>query len=164
MKKTLAIALSILFTIILVAQPSKPMRGPMAKDELPNIEKMVSNLTPIQKKRIETITANSKKEVFKLKTELESIRSQIGKLNNKEGDQSSLIFPLFDRESQIMAEISKEMYRCRLKIDEVLTPEQIKEFRNSLETQRQERLNNSQPRHRMNEKPKFSAKSKTNKN
>jgi len=163
MKKTLAIVLSLLFTTMLFAQPAKPLRGPLPKDEVPNVEKMVSNLTPVQKKRIETITATSKKEVFKLKSELESLRSQIGKLNAKEGDQSALLFPLFDRESQVMAEISKVMYRCRLKIDEVLTPEQIKEFRSSLEAQRQKQLKSRQPRQWVDQKRQTSVKSKTNK-
>jgi len=146
MKHTIAIALSLLFTLMVFAQPAKPMRGPIHKDEIPKVEKMVSNLTAMQKKKIESITANSKKEVFKLRQELESIRSQIGSLNNKEGDQSAKLFPLFDRESQLMAEISKEMYRCRVRIDEVLTPEQIKEFRDSLEAERQKQMKDNQPR------------------
>ena len=47
----------------------------------------------------------------------------------KEGDQSDKLFPLFDREAAIQAEISKEMYTTRQQIDQVLTDEQLAEFR-----------------------------------
>ncbi len=142
MKKSLALIFTLLFSTILLAQP--PV-GP--REEVPNVEKMVSGLTNMQKKRIETVTAASKKEVYKMRNELESVRSKIGTLNRMEGDQSSSLFPLFDRESQLMAEISKEMYRCRMKIDEILTPEQVKEFRNSLEAERQQRIKGG-PKHK----------------
>jgi Spy/CpxP family protein refolding chaperone len=62
-----------------------------------------------------------------------------------------------------MAEISKEMYRCRLQIDEVLTPEQIKEFRNSLEAERKKQIKNKQTRMRLDEKHKISVKNNTEK-
>ena len=119
---------------------------------------MVSNLTAIQKNRIENITEKTKKEVSKLKNELHAIRIQISGLNSKEGDQSSILFPLFDRESQIMAEISKEMYRCRLQIDEVLTPEQLKEFRNSLEKERLKQMHGKDQKPKMEKKSGFDAK------
>ncbi len=140
MKKSFTIVLSLLFSVVLLAQPGKP------QEDVPNVEKMVSNLSTMQKKRIEAVTAASKKEVVKIRTELESIRSQIGTLNRMEGDQSATLFPLFDRESELVAEISKEMYRCRMKIDEVLTPDQVKEFRNSLENERQQRMKGPKPK------------------
>lgn len=163
MKRTIAIVLSLLFSMTLFAQSAKPFRGPMSKDDPPKVEKMVSNLTAMQKKRIESITEKSKKEVSKLKNELESVRTQICGLHAKEGDQSATLFPLFDRESELMAEISKEMYRCRLQIDEVLTPEQLKEFRNSLEAERKKQIKNKQPRMRLDEKHKISVKNNTEK-
>jgi len=158
MKNTLALLFAFLFPVMVFAQQSKPFRGPMPKDEIPKVEKMVSNLTAIQKNRIENITEKTKKEVSKLKNELHAIRIQIGGLNSKEGDQSSILFPLFDRESQIMAEISKEMYRCRLQIDEVLTPEQLKEFRNSLEKERQKQMHGKDQKPKMEKKSGFDAK------
>ena len=75
MKRTIAIVLTLLFSMTLFAQSAKPFRGTMSKDDPPKVEKMVSNLTAMQKKRIESITEKSKKEVTKLKNELESVRT-----------------------------------------------------------------------------------------
>jgi len=152
MKYIVAIILTLCFSLMLFAQP----KGGPNHNDIPKVEKMVSNLSALQKKRLESITDKSKKEVIKLRSELESVRSQIGKLNNKEGDQSATLFPLFDRECQLMAEISKVMYRCRIEIDGVLTPEQIKEFRKSLEAERQNKIKSN------NHKPGMAAKPKQN--
>lgn len=147
MKQFLTFSLALLFSFLLYAQPPRHMDGPRHKEAYPNIEKLVSNLTSNQKKRIETITDNTKKEVAKLSSELESIRQQIKNLHDKSGDQSSLLFPLFDQESHYMAQISKEMYKCRVLIDEVLTPEQVKELHQSLEAERQKQMKNHSSRH-----------------
>ena len=98
------------------------------KHEPPKIEEMVSNLSAIQKKRLETITQESKKQVDKMQAELKSINSQIRKLLDAEGDQTSSLFPLFEREAQLKLEINKEMYRTRQQINNVLTKEQLKEL------------------------------------
>ena len=99
------------------------------KHEPPKIEEMVSNLSAIQKKRLETITQESKKQVDKMQAELKSINSQIRKLLDAEGDQTNTLFPLFEREAQLKLEINKEMYRTRQQISNVLTKEQLKELR-----------------------------------
>lgn len=156
MKHILAIAFPVLLSVMVFAQPAKPFPPrPMGKNDPPKVEQMVSGLTAMQKKRLESITEKSKKEVFRLRTELESVRNQIGSLNSKDGDRSDIIFPLFDREGELMAEISKEMYRCRLQIDEVLTPEQIKEFRSSLEAERKQHMKALQPKKQAGAKSKY---------
>ena len=98
------------------------------KHEPPKIEEMVSNLSAIQKKRLETITQESKKQVDKMQAELKSINSQIRKLLDAEGDQTNSLFPLFEREAQLKLETNKEMYRTRQQINNVLTKEQLKEL------------------------------------
>lgn len=98
------------------------------KHEPPKIEEMLSNLSAIQKKRLETITQESKKQVDKMQAELKSINSQIRKLLDAEGDQTNTLFPLFEREAQLKLEINKEMYRTRQQINNVLTKEQLKEL------------------------------------
>ncbi len=98
------------------------------KHEPPKIEEMVSNLSAIQKKRLETITQESKKQVDKMQAELKSINSQIRKLLDAEGDQTNTLFPLFEREAQLKLEINKEMYRTRQQISNVLSKEQLKEL------------------------------------
>ena len=106
------------------------------KHEPPKIEEMVSNLSAIQKKRLETITQESKKQVDKMQAELKSINSQIRKLLDAEGDQTNTLFPLFEREAQLKLEINKEMYRTRQQISNVLSKEQLKELRERMKADR----------------------------
>lgn len=106
------------------------------KHEPPKIEEMVSNLSAIQKKRLENITQESKKQVDKMQAELKSINSQIRKLLDAEGDQTNTLFPLFEREAQLKLEINKEMYRTRQQINNVLSKEQLKELRERMKSDR----------------------------
>lgn len=106
------------------------------KHEPPKIEEMVSNLSAIQKKRLENITQESKKQVDKMQAELKSINSQIRKLLDAEGDQTNTLFPLFEREAQLKLEINKEMYRTRQQINNVLSKEQLKELRERMKADR----------------------------
>ena len=106
------------------------------KHEPPKIEEMVSNLSAIQKKRLETITQESKRQVDKMQAELKSINSQIRKLLDAEGDQTNTLFPLFEREAQLKLEINKEMYRTRQQINNVLSKEQLKELRERMKADR----------------------------
>ena len=106
------------------------------KHEPPKIEEMVSNLSAIQKKRLETITQESKKQVDKMQAELKSINSQIRKLLDAECDQTNTLFPLFEREAQLKLEINKEMYRTRQQINNVLSKEQLKELRERMKADR----------------------------
>jgi Spy/CpxP family protein refolding chaperone len=106
------------------------------KHEPPKIEEMVSNLSAIQKKRLENITQESKKQVDKMQAELKSINSQIRKLLDAEGDQTNTLFPLFEREAQLKLEINKEMYRTRQQVNNVLSKEQLKELRERMKADR----------------------------
>ena len=127
MKKivTLMLVLSIAMTAMSQHKPDHTRKH----KEPPKIEEMVNDLTAIQKKRLNTIMENSRKEVDRLQAELDKVRKQIKLLTNKDGDNSDQLFPLFEREGQLRAEIAKEMYRTRLSIDEILTKEQIVELR-----------------------------------
>ena len=102
----------------------------------PRVEEIVSDLTPIQQKRIETITQNTKKVVEPKKAALNKIRRQIDNLMEKSGDQSKKLFPLLEKEAQLKVEISKAMYEARVLIDGVLTPAQLKAFRAQLNADR----------------------------
>ena len=130
MKKLLATLFAILLCGSLLAQnPEGGRHKRHGRQEPPKIEEMVSNLSAMQKKKLETITTNCKSKTEKLQSELKTIRTKIHALMEKEGDQSDKLFPLFDREAAIQAEISKEMYTTRQQIDQVLTDEQLAEFR-----------------------------------
>lgn len=138
MRRYLPLILALLLAGSVCAQPGSGCNHGKHR-EFPKIEEMVSNLTQVQKKKLETITTESKAAVEKKRAELDAIRKEIRSLMDKEGDQSAKIFPLMDREGDVKAEIGKIMYRTRLKIDEVLTKEQIAEFRAKREADRKKR-------------------------
>ena len=127
MKKiaTLLLALAIAVTVMGQQKQDHHRRH----KEPPKIEEMVSNLSAIQKKKLNTVMESSRKEVDRLQAELDKVRKQIHTLTNKEDDNSEQLFPLFEREGVLRAEIAKEMYRTRLQIDEILTKEQLAEMR-----------------------------------
>ncbi len=139
MKKKIATYLVAIlaFTMLFAQSPNEFGHGKKHhKHEPPKIEEMVSNLSAIQKKRLETITQESKKQVDKMQAELKSINSQIRKLLDAEGDQTNTLFPLFEREAQLKLEINKEMYRTRQQINNVLSKEQLKELRERMKADR----------------------------
>ena len=94
----------------------------------PEITEIVSDLNASQKRKLETITSQSKERVEKLRSEQKAVRDSIGRYMEREGDQSRALYPLFDREAKLQAEISREMYATKVRIDEVLTAEQRKEL------------------------------------
>lgn len=133
MKKLIILIISILCTVSLYAQHPRPQK-PGECVKIPRVEEMVSDLSAVQKKRLETATNASKKKVAKLKQELSATRDQIKELMDKDEDMSSQLFPLVEKEAHLHAEITKEMYRCRIAIDEILTKEQLQEFRSRLKS------------------------------
>lgn len=97
---------------------------------------MVSNLSTKQKKNLLEARERSLSRVDQLKAQLNVVRDSIRDYIHRDGDNSRTLYPLFDREAVIQAQISKEMYALRVRIDAILTPEQLKEFRGVLEKQR----------------------------
>lgn len=95
----------------------------------PDITKFVSNLTDDQKAKLEAITDESHQIVDHLRAQQKTVRDSIAIFMVREGDQSSKIYPLFEREAKIQTAISREMYATKVRIDEVLTKEQRQQFR-----------------------------------
>lgn len=137
MKKTITFILAFCFCSMIFAQ-QRPNSHRHQRPEPPKIEEMVSDLSAIQKKRLENVTESSRKKIDKLQTNLNNVRKQIRALLKTEGDQSEKLFPLYEREGDIQAEISKEMYKCRIQIDNILTKEQLQEFRAHIEKDRKQ--------------------------
>lgn len=96
------------------------------------ITEIVGDLSQSQKKRIESITDASKERVAALRARQKAVRDSIAVYMKLEGDQSAAIFPLFDRESQLQCEISREMYTTKVRVDEVLTPDQRRRLREAM--------------------------------
>ncbi len=97
-----------------------------------NIEHFVSDLTATQKTRIDIIARRSRENVEKYRKELDITRDSIRSLTDSPEDRSDILFPLYDREAALQAEISKEYYRAKSSIDAVLTPEQYKTLRSKI--------------------------------
>lgn len=125
MKKTLLLATLIFLTGIAFAQHPKHERY----ERRPDITELVSDLSSAQKRKLETITNESKQRVDPLRNRQKAVRDSIETLMDKEGDQTKALFPLFDREARIQAEISREMYSTKVRIDEVLTKEQRQQLK-----------------------------------
>ncbi len=140
MKKHITFLLTLFLCSMLFAQQPGSHRDGSKKShcEPPKIEEMVSDLSSIQKKRLETVMQNSHKQLDKLQAELSNVRKQIRALLKSEGDQSDKLFPLFEREGYLQTEISKEMYKCRVQIDNILTKDQLKEFKARCESNRRQ--------------------------
>lgn len=89
-----------------------------------DITELVDDLSAPQKHKIDNISKESKVRVEALRRQRQAVRDSIRLYMELEGDQSKLLYPLFDREAQLQAAVSREMYSAKLRIDEVLTKEQ----------------------------------------
>ena len=95
------------------------------------ITEMVSDLSSQQRKRLDAITDASKEKVSALRIRQKAVRDSITMYMEREGDQSRILYPLFEREAQLQCAISREMYATKVKIDELLTPEQRRQVRDA---------------------------------
>lgn len=93
-----------------------------------HITKVVSNLTPSQKKKLERIANESKAHKEALKTEQNRLRDSIGYYMTLKEDYTEVVYRLIDQEAKVQAQIYKEMYRSKVLSDRVLTNEQFKEL------------------------------------
>lgn len=137
MKKTLSLAIVILACTALVAQkPSVERR----EQKRPDITQLVSNLTDSQKAKLETITSESRQRVDKFRARQKAVRDSIALYIDREGNQSKYLNPLFDREARIQADISREMYATKVRIDKVLTKEQRDEYQKASKQHRKKKV------------------------
>lgn len=111
-----------------LAMAQKP-KGDNHHKERPHIEEIVDDLSQGQKRKLTSIREDSKKRIDALQLQNKAVRDSIHTLMQQDGDNSSRLFPLFEREGRIRAAISKEFYQTRLRIDEVLTKEQREKVR-----------------------------------
>lgn len=137
MKKVLLLSLLVVFTLPLAAQHSGRPNGAKHKD----ITELVSDLSNIQKRKIEAATKDSKARVDNLRKQQRAVLDSINMYMERDGDQSAALFPLFDREAALHAAIDREMYAGKLRIDEILTMEQRAELRKACAKDRPQRKN-----------------------
>lgn len=121
MKKYLIVSILLAMALPLMAQHDGPRQG---KKRQADITELVDDLSAPQKRKIENISKESKERVDALRASQRSVRDSISLYMEREGDQSKVLYPLFDREAQLHAAVSREMYSAKIRIDEVLTKEQ----------------------------------------
>ena len=136
MKKFLPLALALFLAFSLSAQRQDGQRNDQQR---PDITELVSNLSDTQKSQLEAITNDSRQRVEKLRAQQKAVRDSINLYMDREGDQSKYLNPLFDREAKIQAEISREMYASKVRIDKVLTKEQRAEFQKASKQHRKKK-------------------------
>ena len=120
MKKAIILSLLVALALPLAAQHDGKHK---------EISELVSDLSNVQKRKIESVTKESRERVDNLRKQQKAVHDSIGIFMERDGDQSAVLFPLFDREAALHAAIDREMYAGKLRIDEILTKEQRAELR-----------------------------------
>ena len=129
MKKILTLALLLAAVPMLPAAHAQQHRhGDHKQQHRPDITELVSDLNSSQKSKLETITNESRQRVDRLRARQKAVRDSISMFMDRDGDQSKTLYPLFDREARLQAELSREMYATKPRIDQILTPEQRSEL------------------------------------
>ena len=120
MKKYIIFTLLSALSLPLFAQ--HPKEHPEKKNK--DVTELVSDLSATQKRKIESISKESKARVDDLRKQQKSVHDSIALFMDREGDQSHTLYPLFERDAALKVAIDREMYSGKVRIDEVLTKEQ----------------------------------------
>ena len=105
MKRYFILALLIAIAAPVVAQHD----GRHPEKKLPtDITELVDDLSAPQKHKIDNISKESKSRVESLRQQRQAVRDSIRFYMELEGDQSKVLYPLFDREAQLQAAVSRE--------------------------------------------------------
>ena len=97
---------------------------------------MVDDLSSSQRKKLIKVQQDAHVKIDALHTQLGQVRDSIRTFSQLDGDNSKLLFPLFDREGMLQAQLSKEMYNLRISVDNILTPQQLAQFRKALQDEK----------------------------
>jgi hypothetical protein len=125
MKKITLIFLLVLFALPLSAQHEDAHRHGRHRD----VTEIVKDLNAMQKRKVENISNESRERVAALRKQQRAVHDSIVMFMEREGDQSQVLYPLFEREAKLQTAINHEMYATKLRIDEVLKPEQREALR-----------------------------------
>lgn len=145
MKQIFLTILAITLFLSAGAQNSKTAPDNSRNKGRTSIESIITDLTPAQKSRIDAITSHSSKLIEDYRQQLKVLRDSIRTYMNTTGDLSNKLFPLYDREGRLQAEISKEYYKSKIAIDKVLNSSQLKKFRDEVKKKARNKLNQVQP-------------------
>ena len=143
MKRYLVLALLLALAAPVAAQHDGRQQGQKKRAD---ITELVSDLSAPQKRKIENISQKSKERIEELRKQQRAVLDSIHTYMDMDGDQSKLLYPLFDREAQLHVAIDREMYATKLRIDEVLTKEQRATLRQALHSERSSNSDKTRPK------------------
>lgn len=125
MKNCLAFALCALLVVLSVGSNAQD-RVPPPKEENPaeSVSRVVKDLSIRQKRQIDAIADEYGDNIKAMRAQLCVKRDSIHFYMSQKADYSAVMMPLMDREAALQAHINKEMYRMKVELDAVLTPQQ----------------------------------------
>ena len=88
------------------------------------VEEVLTNLTDNQRKMLHKLSKENKEYMDKYRKDRDQLEKTIKSLLEMKEDVSEALFPLIDMKARLEAEKEKNLYKMKLKIDEILTPEQ----------------------------------------
>ena len=135
MKKYIVVLLLLAVSLPLAAQRNKKPHG----NNRHEITELVNDLSSAQKRKIEEIGKQSRERVFSFRDQQKVVKDSIAMFIDREGDNSLVLYRLFDREASLQVAISREMYNAKLQIDQILTPQQRDELHRSLAKDRKKK-------------------------
>lgn len=150
MKRNILIVVGICFLCMFTprANAQKAPKEPMPCNFEPyekQVEMVLTNLTDSQREALHKLSKENRDYMEKHRRNVEKLQNSIGLLLAKDGDNSEILFPIIEMKAELEAEKEKNLYRMKLKIDSILTPEQrakMKEYekrkREQFEEQRSE--------------------------
>lgn len=150
MKRILTTAIGMLMALTAFGQRNQGSPHELRPHDEPSIEDVVKNLSESQISQLETITSAHKKRVSQCRRELEALRDSIRMEMEKDGDQSAVLFPMYEREGKLMSDLSKMYYMGGVEVEKVLTPKQKKQLKRSM---KEDRKQEPRPPRRPGERP-----------
>lgn len=130
MKRNFLILVGICFLFLFAGQANaqkKEYNKAMRYRYMPyekQVEEVLTNLTDNQRKMLHKLSKENKEYMDKYRKDRDQLKKTIKSLLEMKEDVSEALFPLIDMKARLEAEKEKNLYKMKLKIDEILTPEQ----------------------------------------
>lgn len=115
--------------------------------KMPNMDEMVSNLSPTQKRQLEKIHDDLKTNEEVIKKKLKAVREEIHNLMDQYGDNTPKMNKLLEQESALQLKLNKLQYQAKVQCDKVISKEQYSEFRQKLKANLKDRKERKQAEH-----------------
>ena len=106
------------------------------RDVESEITDFIEDLSDEQREKLHELSKENKEKMTAFNQQQKKLRDSINVIIRLDGDHSYELQPLLERRAQLRVERDMELYRCRLRIREILTEEQAKALREKTEAAR----------------------------